>query len=125
MRSSRGSTRSFRWTSTYRAARLDPKRSSTALSSCKRRSPRKGPRKANGDRPSCDRADRDSSGSGHREGAGTLWRPDTRISGGSRSATFVVERENLRPVAAFLRDTAGLEFVRLADLCGADFLDVE
>lgn len=39
--------------------------------------------------------------------------------------TFVVERENLRDVAAFLRDTSGLDFVRLVDLCGADFLDVE
>ncbi|MGH2458534.1 MAG: NADH-quinone oxidoreductase subunit C [Chloroflexota bacterium] len=39
--------------------------------------------------------------------------------------TFVIERDNLLAVAAFLRDTAGLEFVRLVDLCGADFLDVE
>ncbi len=39
--------------------------------------------------------------------------------------TFVVSRETLLDLATFLRDDPELQFRRLADLCGADFLGVE
>ncbi len=39
--------------------------------------------------------------------------------------TFVVHRDILLELASFLRDDPDLKFVRLADLCGADFLGVE
>ena len=38
--------------------------------------------------------------------------------------TFAVRREDLIALATFLRDTAGLQFVRLSDLCGIDYLDL-
>src|SRR5579885_447020 len=39
--------------------------------------------------------------------------------------TLVVDGDNVRAVARFLRDEPDLAFVRLVDICGADFLDVE
>jgi len=39
--------------------------------------------------------------------------------------TFVVDRADLLRLAAFLRDDPELRFIRMSDLCGADFLDVE
>lgn len=37
---------------------------------------------------------------------------------------FVINRENLVALAAFLRDDSDLRFVRLSDICGIDYLNL-
>ena len=44
---------------------------------------------------------------------------------GADCATVVVGRDDLIELAIFLRDTPGLRFVRLIDVCGVDYLGLE